>query len=692
MDYNTHPFLVNDLLVKWSLLTASHVEPDIKYAIDLAKQQIEEIINTKDEDICYNTVFKKYDDLGYELNIGFERLDHLVATHETKELREAHAKVLPLVMEFQSSIMLNSKLWNVIKKAAEKSKTENLSPAQRRFIDLTIKEFKESGADLPEDKKKRVQEIDVELGNLTKKFADNVKDSTNKGELYITKEEDLKGLPQSAIDAAKADATEKGHPDQWRFSLQYPSRYPVMMFLDNDDIRKQMYEISKTIGRGGEYDNTENVKKITALRDEKAHILGFNTFGDLVTNRRMAGNGSNALKFVEDLHKKVYPQFLKEVEGVKNYMKSKNVTIPLKPWNFQYWGEKQRKELYDFDEEELKPYFNSKKVFEGLFKIVQTLYGIEVREKSTYCRAEGEPEQPDKVEVWHKDVMYFEVYDIASGKQLGGLYADLYPREDKRDGGWMSNLSGGCPSEGRPNIVFLNTNINKPIGDKPALITHDEVSTIFHEFGHCLHGIFYDGEVKSLSGMHVPWDYIELPSQFHENFVWEKEALDLFAKHYQTNELIPEELFKKMIAARNYLSAYYFIRQLYFCRIDLALHQEYEKYKDMGLEEIEDKVASEYRIDYHEPNVSMYRNFGHLFSTPVGYAAGYYSYKWAEVLDADCFSRFQKEGVFNKETGMAFRKEILEKGNSIPVQEEFRNFMGRDPSQEALLKRSGIQY
>ena len=465
-----------------------------------------------------------------------------------------------------------------------------------------------------------------------------------------------------------------------------------MMFLDNEDIRKQMYQIGKTIGNGGDFDNTANVKRITALRDEKAHILGFKTFADLVTNRRMAGSGSNALKFVEDLHDKVYRQFLQDVNDVKEYMKSKNATVELKPWNFAYWSEKQRKELYDFEEEELKPYFSAKNVFSGLIKIVETLYSISVVEKPTYFRQSGEPEQPGKVEVWNKDVLFFEVFDKATGKQLGALYADLYPREDKRSGGWMQHIPGGHPSSGVPNVVFLNTNINKPIGDKPALITHDEVSTIFHEFGHCLHGIFYDGDVLSLSGMNVPWDFVELPSQFHENYVWEREALDFFAKHYQTGEKIPDELFKKMISARNYQSAYSFIRQLYFGRIDLALHHQYSLYKDMDLEDIELAVAKDYMIDYHEPIVSMYRQFNHLFSDPVGYAAGYYSYKWAEVLDADCFSRFQKEGIFNKDTGMSFRREILEKGNSIPVQDEFRNFMGRDPSQEALLKRSGIKY
>ena len=526
-----------------------------------------------------------------------------------------------------------------------------------------------------------------------KMFQDNVKDSTNKGELYITQESDLKGLPQSVIEAAKEDATKKGQPDKWRFNLQYPSRLPIMMYLDNEEIRHKMYELGLTIGRGGDFDNTENIKKITALRDEKAHILGYKSFADFATSRRMAQNGHNALKFVEDLHDKVYKQFNEEVETLKKYVKSKNSTIELKPWNFAYWSEKQRKELYEFDEEELKPYFSSKRVFEGLFKIVEQIYDIEVRPRETFVPVEGENEDhKGQIEVWEKDVMYFEVYDKTNKQQLGGFYADLYPREDKRDGGWMEQISYGDIEAGIPNIVVLNTNINKPIGDKPALISHDDVSTVFHEFGHCLHGIFYKGKIKSLSGMNVPWDFVELPSQFHENYVWERSALDLFASHYKTNEKIPEDLFNKMIAARNYHSAIMFIRQLYFGRIDLALHEEYNKYKDKEPNDVDELVSKTYRVQYDEPHYSIYNSFSHLFSDPMGYAAGYYSYKWAEVLDADCFSRFQKEGILNQKTGMSFRKEILERGNTIPVQDEFRNFMGREPSQEALLKRSGIKF
>lgn len=687
-----HPFLTLDPLVSWSKLTASHAESDIDYAIELAKQRLDKIINLPDDQINYNTVFAQYDTFATELQVGFTRLSHLSAVHETDELRAAYAKCVPKEAEFSSSIPLNSGLWKVIKRAAEKSKDENLTDDQRRFIKLTVDEFKDNGADLPEDKKQRVSAIDVELSKLCKNFQDNVKDSTNKGELYITNESDLKGLPESVIEAAKEDAIKKGHPDQWRFNLQYPSRLPVMMYLDNEELRKKMYEIGLTIGRGGDYDNCENIKKITALRDEKAKILGYNTFADFATARRMAQNGSNALKFVEDLHDKVLKQFNEDVETLKKYVHSKDPKIVLKPWNFAYWSEKQRKELYEFDDEQLKPYFSSQKVLEGLFKIVQKIYNIEVRPRETFVRLENDHEDhPNQVEVWQNDVMYYEVYDIESKKQIGGFYADLYPREDKRNGGWMEQITYGDINKGIPNIVVLNTNINKPIGDKPALISHDDVSTIFHEFGHCLHGMFYNRPITSLSGMNVPWDFVELPSQFHENFVWEREALDLFASHYVSKEKIPDELFKKMIAARNYQSAVFFIRQLYFGRIDLALHQEYNKYKGMEPNDVDEAVSKNYRVTYDEPHYSSYYNITHLFGSPLGYAAGYYSYKWAEVLDADCFSRFQKEGIMNPKTGMSFRKEILERGNSIPVQDEFRNFMGRDPSQEALLKRSGIK-
>ncbi|EAY22789.1 Clan MA, family M3, oligopeptidase A-like metallopeptidase [Trichomonas vaginalis G3] len=689
---SSHPFLDESYYPKWSTMTPDHVFDDGKYAIDLANKAIDEISQLPDDQITYDNTFRRFDKLFAAVNTFSNRVSHLIAVKETTELREAYAKILPVLSEFETSVYLNDKLYKVLSKEQEKSKEQNLNKQELRFIDNTIKEFQQNGAGLSEDKKKRISEISVELSTLTKKFSDNVLDSTKAGEIYVTNPDDLKGLPQSAIDAAKEDATNKGQPDKWRFNLQYPSRLPVMMHADSEELRKKMYDLNLTIGRGGQYDNGELVKKITALRDEKAKLLGFKTWADLVLNRRMAENGSNALKFVEDLHDKCYSQYMEDNEALLKYAKSKNPDVVLKPWNTAYWAERQRVELYDFDEEKLKPYFPAEKVLEGLYQIVQRIYGIDVKEVPTYVREKDAPEVEGKVEVWHPDVKVFEVFDSNTHLKFGAFYVDLYPREDKHSGGWMSELHIGHPSANDPNLSTLNCNLNKSIGGKPALLSHDDVSTIFHEFGHNLHCLFYDGEISSLSGMSVPWDYVELPSQFHENYVWEREALDLFAKHWETGEKIPDDLFNKMIAARNYRSATFFVRQLYFGRIDFALHQEYEKYKDMDLDAIDDVVADKYRSFYGEKTHTMYYNFSHLFSSPVAYSAGYYSYKWAEVLDADCFSRFQKEGIFNKETGMSFRREILEKGNSIPVQEEFRNFMGRDPSQEALLKRSGIKY
>lgn len=613
-----HPFLTLDPLVSWSQLTASQAETDIDYAIELAKSRLSTIINLKDEGISYETVFGVYDNFAVELEVGFTRLSHLISVHETAELREAYLKCLPKEAEFASSILLDSKLWKVIKKASEKVQKENLTNDQKRFIQLTVEEFKDNGADLSDDKKQRVSAINIELSKLTKTFQDNVKDSTNKGELYITNEADLKGLPPSVIEAAKEDAIKNGNPDKWRFSLQQPSRVPVLMYLENDEIRHKMYDLGISIGRG-KFDNGENIKKIIALRNEKANILGYKSFADFVTARRMSQNGTNALKFVENLHDKVYKQFTEEIETLKKYMNSKDPEIELKPWNFAYWSERQRKELYDFDEEEIKPYFSSQKVMEGLFKIVQKIYNIEVRQRETFVRSvDDESEHLNEVEVWQKDVMYFEVYDIQTSKQIGGFYADLYPREDKRGGGWMEQISHGNIDKNIPNIVVLNTNINKPIGDKPALISHDDVSTIFHEFGHCLHGMFYNGPIKSLSGMSVPWDFVELPSQFHENFVWEREALDLFASHHITNEKIPDSLFDKMISARNYQSAISFMRQLYYGRIDLALHQEYNKFKEMEINDVDQIVSEFYRVNYDEIHFTSYYSFTHIFGSPVG--------------------------------------------------------------------------
>lgn len=684
-----HPFLSLSPNIKWSLMTAARFEEDVDYAIELANQKIETICNTKDEEICFSSVFEAYDKSDAELSVAQSYMHMIVSTHETNEFREAYNKVLPKITEFSTSIVLNSKLWEVIKKAEENSKAEDLTRAQRHFIEIVVNTFKKNGADLPDEKKERIKEIDVEISLLTTKYAENIKDSMNKGELYITNEEDLRGLPQTVIKNAKNDAIKKGKPDYWRFTLQNFSLTALMKYLENEEIRHQMDTMFDEIGRVGEFNNGEIVKKVAALRDEKAHILGFDTYADLVTKYRMAGSGKNAIKFVEDFHDKLFDKYMQQFEELKAYISKKNPSVQLKPWNVAYWKEKQRKEFYDFDDEQLKPYFVVQNVLNGLFKIFNLLYNVEIREKPTYVRAAGDPEQEGKIEVLNEDVRFFEVFDIETSKVIGGVYADMFPREDKRSGAWVSNLSNFTIND-NPTIVFLNTNVTKPIDENTALITHANVRSIFHEFGHAIHDIFYRGSLVTLGSSGVPWDFVEVPSKFNENFIWEREALDLFAKHYQTGETIPDDLYKKLIESRNYCNAMTVMGQLRLSRLDLAMHQEYEKYKDCDLETIHKDAAASYSFDYGEPTISKFYNFRHIFGSSVGYSAGYYSYKWADVIAADCFSKFKKEGVFNRETGLAFRNCILSQGYSIPVQEEFRNFMGRDPSQDALLKVYGL--
>ena len=688
-----HPFLQNDSRPKWSQLKEEFVESDIQYELDLLQQRIDKISNLKDEEISFENVFIEFENISKELHFHWGKIKHLVNVRETKELREAHSNILPKVSEFSTTKYLNQKLWNVIKKAAEHSKNENLTSADRRFIDEIVEDFKQSGADLEDDKKERIKQIDIEIAQLSKQFSDNVKDSTNKGLLFITNEEDLKGLPQSVIDAAKEDAIAKDHPNEWLFTLKAPSYTPLLKYADSEDIRKQIYDLSKTIGRGGEYDNTEIAKKLSQLRDEESKIFGYKTFADFITSRRMAQTGDNALKFEIELHDKIFPFYMKENDELKNYMKSKDENAEFAPWNTSYWAEKMRKEIYDFNEEDLKPYFSTEKVLEGLFQIAQTLFNIKVVEKETYVPENGYVNEStdDKIEVWDKDVKFIEVYDLETNKLLAGIYIDLYPRDNKRAGGWMNVLFYGNPEQGIPHVLTLNGNLTKPTSGKPALLTHRNVSTIFHEFGHCLHGLFYKGDHYKLSSMHVPWDFVEVPSQFMSNFTWEKSALDLFAKHYETNETIPKDLYEKMIRAKNYRIASAFMRQLYLGRIDLAMHHEYEKWKDYDdLDKLDEIITHDYHYNHDYPRYTSLRTLKHIYGSSVGYAAGYYSYKWAQVIDNDCFSRFQKEGILNKELGMKFRKEILEKGNTIPVQDEFRNFMGRDPSQEALLVNCGF--
>lgn len=673
-----HPFLADDFQIKWSTLTPDHISPDVRKAIEAGKANIEAIKTVTPAEATFENTFGALEAATEDLDRAWGRVNHLDSVANSDALREALNEMLPIVSEFSSSISLDDDLWRVLKSYADSDAVSQLSEIRQRFVQETCDDFKSSGADLAPDAKKRMFEINSELATVTQKFGENVLDSTNQWELFVEDESELAGLPDSAKATAAEDAKSKGKEGQWRFTQQFPSMYPVMQYGESEALRKKIWEGGCTIGNGGEHDNSDHIWTILKLRKEKAILLGFENFADHILDRRMAKTGKGALDFTEDLHAQISERFQEEIQELQAYKAEKTGgdNGPLEPWEVAFWSEKRRKELYSFDDEALRPYFPVDQVMDGLFSLTSKLFGIKIT--------------PAEAETWHPEVKFYEIHDTASGDHLGSFYADWHPRESKRSGAWMNYLETGLPDPRTPHLGLICGNMSKPTGDKPALLTHNEVETVFHEFGHLLHHLLSDVEVKSLAGVNVPWDFVELPSQIMENFCWDRESLDFFAKHYETGETIPDELFNKMIAARNYMSASTFMRQLALGKLDLELHVNSEKYQGRDLDELDREILADYKARLATDGPSMSRRFNHLFSSPVGYAAGYYSYKWAEVLDADAFTRFREEGVLNSETGMSFRSEILAKGNSRPVDESYRQFMGRDPEQSALLERSGL--
>ena len=688
-----HPFLSPDFHVRWSTLVPEAVEPDIRHALDSSKAAIEAICAQDHAAATYESTFLALEKATEELGRGWGRLHHLDAVSDNPAQREALNKMLPDVTDFYSSISLNERLWAVLKSFGEGPQAAKLDAIAKRFISETMDDFRQSGADLPPEQKKRIAEIEAELSKLTKQYAEHVLDSTNAWELVITDETKLAGLPESAMAAAAANARAKElEAPAWRFTLQFPSMFPILQHLHDDSIRRQVWEASSRVGAYGEYDNSSLVWRILELRQEKAAILGHEHFADLTLLRRMAKTGAGALDFIENLHSRILPAFHADYRQLAQYKAAKTGSPVdlLEPWETSYWAERQRKENYDLDDEALRPWFPVDGVMAGMFEIASRLFGISIQQKETiYIDPQSPVSNPESlVEVWHPEVSFYEIHDSQTGAHHGSFYADWHPRESKRGGAWMNSLRTGGPGE--PHLGLIIGNMSPPVDGKPALLTHDEVETIFHEFGHLLHGMLSEVPVKSLSGTNVPWDFVELPSQIMENFCWDRVSLDLFARHHETGEPIPEDLFASMIAARNYLSASTFMRQLAFAKLDLEMHIHLDQWLGRGLDEVDREILASYRAPLKTDSPTMLRRFNHLFSSPTGYAAGYYSYKWAAVLDADAFTRFQNEGVLNPQTGRSFREHILSTGNSAPVDELYRRFMGRDPELEPLLVRAGL--
>jgi oligopeptidase A len=657
-----NPLLEIQFRVPFDQVKATDVEPAVDELLIDANRRVESAVADPNP-------LKAIDVMTERLDYALSVVRHIESVATTPAFRAAFNAVQPKASAFYSSIPLNEGLWKAIQKYAGTEEGRSLKGTYGRFLKKTVDSFKRHGADLDAAGKTRLKEIDVALSEATTKFSENVLDATNAWDMVVTAEEQLQGLPPSAVAMARAGAESKG-VEGWRFTLQGPSYVAVMTYLDDARVREEVWRAYNTRAASGAHDNRGLMVKILELRKEKAKLLGFRDFSDLVLDDRMAHTGERAQNFLRDLREKTEKRFREENQELEAFA-GRN----LEPWDIGYWAEKQRAALYDFDEEALRPYFPLDRVVAGMFEIFGRILGIRVSEVKD-------------MPAWDAAVKTFEVRDAASNAHLGSFYTDWYPRENKRGGAWMDSLITGDPVHGHPQLGLICGNLTPPVDGRPALLTHREAETIFHEFGHLLHHLLSRVEVRSLAGTSVAWDFVELPSQIMENWCWEREALDLLARHWETGAAIPGDLFQKMKRAKTFRGANNQMRQLGLGYVDLALHREWDGKEDpvaFARRMMQPFAAAPIPEDY-----AMITGFTHLFSSPVGYGAGYYSYKWAEVLDADAFTRFRKEGVFSEQVGRDYREKILARGDSEDPAELYRSFMGRDPDPQALLERAGL--
>lgn len=667
-----NPLLRVPFEIPFDQIQVDHIVPAVRELISESQKSIDLLAEMGEKygiQRTYNNTIWPLEESSIHLENAMAVIRHLEAVNNSPELREAIQTIEPEVSAFTAGIPLHEKLWQSIQDVT----TEDLSALEKRALEKHIDFFRRHGAQLDAEAKQRLLALDVELQGLCTKFSQNVLDATNAFELIVEDEGKLAGLPEHAKAMAKASAEAKGKAG-YRFTLQAPSLTPVLTYLDDPDIRRTLWQAYNERATGGPFDNTELLRSILTLRREKAHLLGFFTFADFVLADRMAQRGVIAKEFVRELEAATREKFAAEHEELEKFAGRK-----LEPWDVGYYAEKMRLALYDFDEEALRPYFEVNQVLNGMFRLFEGLLGIEIVER------------PDAT-VYDPTVKYYEIH--SGGRMMGAFFADWFPRETKRGGAWMQGLiTGGPRFDGSfaPHLGVICGNMTPPAAGKPALLTHREVETIFHEFGHLLHHCLSEVGVRSLSGTSVPWDFVELPSQIMENWCWERASLDFFARHHESGAPIPEDLLAKMRRARTYRAASMQMRQLGFGTVDLVLHTDFDPNVEQNLLEWANSILQRFTPITLPENYGMILGFTHLFAHPVGYAAGYYSYKWAEVLDADAFSRFQEEGVLNETVGRDYRAKILSQGNAREVRDLFRDFMGRDPNQDALLKRIGLR-
>ncbi|ADV67713.1 M3 family metallopeptidase [Deinococcus maricopensis] len=670
-----NPLLNLGFRIPFDRIQPEHALPAMQTLIDAARTDLERLARAPERN--FEGFLDDLDRHTLQIQTVATIVGHLNGVVSSDEWRAAEGDILPLYSAFFTDITLHEGLWQALKAYAETPEAQALTGERARFLKLTMDEFRRNGADLDDAGKARLKDINVRLAELTKRYAENVMDGVKAFELYVPTER-LAGVPERVQAATRADAEANGHPGEHRLTLHMPTYLPVLTYADDRALREELTRAYNRTGIGEGRDNRDLLPEILQLRQERAQLLGYRDFADLVTEDRMAGSGERAKTFLQDLEARTRPAFERENAELEAYYRARaGADAPaLQPWDVTYWAEKQRAELYDFDEEELRPYFQVDSVLSGMFEVARRVFGLEV----TPADAPG----------WHPDVRYFDLKN-SEGEHVASFYTDWFPRNNKRGGAWMNAFVTGGPSERgfEPHIGLMCGNMTPPSPDAPALLSHDEVQTVFHEFGHLLHHALSRVEVRSLSGTNVAWDFVELPSQIMENWTWDKQALDLFARHFETGDVIPQALYDKMLRARNYRAGNFAMRQYSFGTVDLALHTEYTPQHG-------DVVAYTYPILARFAPVPMLNDnafiaqFSHLFANPVGYASGYYSYKWAEVLEADAFSRFEQEGVFNADTGRAFVDNVLSRGNGEDPGVLFRTFLGRDPDANALLRRSGL--
>jgi len=670
--------LNDDFPIAFDRVAPDAVGASIDALLQQAQVQIDALCSLS-EPPSFENLMLPLEALTHQLSRAMAVVGHLESVSTTEALRDAYNEAQPRVSAFISKIPLSAPLWKVVQRYADSAEAKGLKGPRARYVQKTVAYFKRHGAELEARAKERLAEIDIELTTLTLRYSQNVLDATQAFSLLIEDDEQLAGLPESARAAARQSARDKGQQG-WRFTLQAPSYAALMTHLDDATIRERSYRAMSTRATEGEHDNRSIAAQVLALRTEKASLLGYTSFADLVLEDRMAKTGTAARAFIDDLEQRTREHFEREIDQLLAFRRAaEGPEAPaLAPWDVPYYAEKQRRARYSFDDEALRPYFGFERVLEGLLAITSRVFGV---------RFERWQDAP----CWQGDIRAYKVVDEASGRWLAGIYVDAFPRETKQSGAWMHGvLTRGQRENDTRHIGIIVANLTPPIGDADAQLTHRDVETLFHEFGHLMHHCLSDTELRSQAGTQVAWDFVELPSQLLENWCWEREALDLFARHVDDDSTIPEPLLDAMRRARTYRAANHQMRQLGLATADLSLHVDYDPERDGEPTAYMRSIMNRFSPAMLPDDHAAVAAFDHLFGSPVGYAAGYYSYKWAEVLDADAFTRFAEHGLFDQTTGRALRDRVLARGDEQDPAALYVDFMGREPRLDPLLERLGL--